>query len=103
MWIPHLLLCYPSRGHYDVTTLAEGGLTTIKSFGLITDLSGILLAIGTYGSTCICTIFQSFESRLIEEPGSEKIPKPSDGQKTVHGSPVPQFTIFREMECFVCT
>ena len=25
------------------------------------------------------------------------------GQKIVHGSPVPQFTIFRETECFVCT
>ena len=33
----------------------------------------------------------------------KEFPKPRYGQKIVRGSPVPQFTIFREMECFVRT
>ena len=43
---------------YDVFTLAEGGLTTNKSLGLLADLTGVQLAIGMYGAACICTIFQ---------------------------------------------
>ena len=51
-----------------------------------------------YGSTQILLL-----SSTVKEPGSKKFPKPSYGQKPVHGSPVPQFTIFRETECFVRT
>ena len=38
---------------------------------------------------------------MVKELGSKKFPKPSYGQKIVHGSPVLQFTIFRETERFV--
>ena len=38
-----------------------------------------------------------------QEPGSKKAPKPSYGQKIVHGSPVPQFTIFLRKERFIRT
>ena len=41
----HYFVILPGS-RYHVTTLAEGGLTTVKSFGLITDLGGILLTIG---------------------------------------------------------
>ena len=33
----------------------------------------------------------------------KKVPKPSYGLKIVHGSPVPQFAIFRETEQFLRT
>ena len=36
-------------------------------------------------------------------PGSKKLPKPSYGQKIVHGSSVPQFIIFQETERFIRT
>ena len=42
-------------------------------------------------------------SSTVKEPGSKKAHRPSYGLKIVHGSPVPQSTIFRETECFVCT
>ena len=43
------------------------------------------------------------QSSTVNEPGSKKAHKPSYGQKIVHGSPVPQFTIFWETERFVRT
>ena len=38
-----------------------------------------------------------------QEPGFKKVPKPSYDLKIAHGSPVSQFTIFRETEDFVRT
>ena len=38
------------------------------------------------------------QSSVVEKPGSKKARKPSYGQKVVHGSPMPQFTSFWEME-----
>ena len=51
-----------------------------------------------YGSTQ-----NLLQSSTVKEPCSKKAPKPSYGLKIVHGSPVSQFTIFRETERFIRT
>ena len=40
---------------------------------------------------------------MVKEPGSKKVHRPTYGLKIVHGSPVPQITIFGETERLVRT
>jgi len=98
MWIWFVLRCLISSAEVSSVTPPTSNVTVHSCCVVPTICNFFRNSRFWYGSTQ-----NLLSSSTVEKPGSKKVPRPSYGLKIVHGSPLSQFTIFRETERFART